>query len=301
MSSIFRREFRGLFLGGTGWFCLIALVFAAGVLTTVNNFLSLSSDASRMFPVLCDLLILICPLLAAFGVTYDAAKGNRLWLRSLPLSRWAILGGKYLSALALLGICAAWFALFPLLIGIFGSVSYGTAYTALLGWFLIAAATLAVCFLVAARVRNRLLAVIFGVLVCAVLYFLPLLAAVIAAFPWVGMLLLILVGAGTSLPRILRDVRAKRVPLRGLLIFVPVCGAAVALFFAVRSFYTEVLTEALDFLSVFARLDGFRDGHLDVTGVVFLVSVTAVCLWGAVLLPDPGVRAGKEGMTREKP
>lgn len=94
MSSIFRREFRGLFLGGTGWFCLIALVFAAGVLTTVNNFLSLSSDASRMFPVLCDLLILICPLLASFGVTYDAAKGNRLWLRSLPLSRWAILGGK---------------------------------------------------------------------------------------------------------------------------------------------------------------------------------------------------------------
>ena len=59
--------------------------------------------------------------------------------------------------------------------------------------------------------------------------------------------------------------------------------------------------EALDFLSVFARLDGFRDGHLDVTGVVFLVSVTVVCLWGAVLLPDPGVRAGKEGMTREKP
>lgn len=297
MSSIFRREFRGLFLGGTGWFCLIALVFAAGVLTTVNNFLSLSSDASRMFPVLCDLLILICPILASFSVTYDAAKGNRQWLRSLPLSRWAILGGKYFSALALLGICAAWFALFPLLIGIWGNTSYGTAYTALLGWSLIAAATLAVCFLVATRTRNRLLAVIFGVLVCAVLYFLPLLAA----FPWVGMLLLILIGAGIALPQILRDVRAQRVPVRGILIFVPVCGAAVALFFAVRSFYTAVLAEALDFLSVFARLDGFRDGHLDVTGVVFLVSVTVVCLLAAVLLPDPKARRRKEGMTHAKP
>ncbi len=301
MSSIFRREFRGLFLGGTGWFCLIALVFAAGVLTTVNNFLSLSSDASRMFPVLCDLLILICPLLASFGVTYDAAKGNRQWLRSLPLSRWAILGGKYLSALALLGICAAWFALFPLLIGIWGNPSYGTAYTALLGWFLIAAATLAVCFLVATRTRNRLLAVIFGALVCAVLYFLPLLAAVIAAFPWVGMLLLILIGAGIALPQILRDVRARRVPVRGIVIFVPVCGAAVALFFAARSFYTVVLAEALDFLSVFSRLDGFRDGHLDVTGVVFLVSVTVVCLLAAVLLPDPKARRRKEGATHAKP
>ena len=288
MNTVFRREFRGLFQGGTGWFCLIALVFASGVLTTVNNLMSLSSDASRMFPVLSDLLILICPLLASFSMGYDAAHGNGRWLRSLPLTRAAVVGGKYLAALALIGICGVWFALFPLLIGIWGNVSYGTAYSALLGWLLIAAAALALCFPVVSRVRNRLLAVVFGVVVCAAVYVLPLLAALISAFPWVGILFLSLIGAGAAVPSVLRDVRKRRVPWRGIAVFAPVCAAAVVLFFAAGSFYTVVLPEVLDALSVFARLDGFRNGHLDLTGIVYLLSVTAVCLTVTVLLPDAG-------------
>ena len=67
MSSIFRREFSGLFSGVAGWTVLIALVFGAGILTTFNNFLSLSSDVTRMFPILCDALILLCPLSALFS------------------------------------------------------------------------------------------------------------------------------------------------------------------------------------------------------------------------------------------
>lgn len=296
MNSIFRREFRGLFLGGTGWFCLIALVFAAGVLTTVNNLLSLSSDASRMFPVLCDLLVLICPLLASHAVAYDASKGNTRWLRSLPLTRGAIMGGKYLAMLALLGICAAYFALFPLLIGIWGNVSYGTSYTALLGWALIAAAALSVCFLIATRVHRRRFAVVFGVLICAVLYVLPLLGTLISVLPWTGILLLALIGAGAAVPRVLRDVRNSRVPLTGILIFLPTVGAAVALFFAAKPFYTTVLPAILDVFSLFNRLDGFRNGHLDVGAVLFLLSVTVVCLMLAILLPDPKCH-GKGGVS----
>ena len=272
MNTIFKREFRGLFLGATGWFCLIAPVFAAGVLTTVNNLLSLSSDASRMFPILCDLLILIC------------------------LSRSAILGGKYLAMFALLGICAVYFALFPLLLGIWGNVSYGTAYASLLGWLLIAAAMLAVSFAVATRVRNRLLAVLFGVLSGVVIYFLPLLAALISVFPWVGILFLSLIGAGIAAPGVVRAVRQSRVPLKGILIFVPVCAVAAVLFFVAKPFYTTVLPNALDFLSIFGRLDGFRNGHLDLGAVLFLLSVTAVCLALAVLLPDAKcLRTGKGG------
>lgn len=296
MNTIFKREFRGLFLGATGWFCLIAPVFAAGVLTTVNNLLSLSSDASRMFPILCDLLILICPLLAAHAVTYDAGKGNRTWLRSLPLSRRTILGGKYLAMFALLGICAVYFALFPLLLGIWGNVSYGTAYASLLGWLLIAAAMLAVSFAVATRVCNRLLAVLFGVLTGVVIYFLPLLAALISVFPWVGILFLSLIGVGIAAPGVVRAVRQSRVPLKGILIFVPVCAVAAVLFFVAKPFYTTVLPNALDFLSIFGRLDGFRNGHLDLGAVLFLLSVTAVCLALAVLLPDAKcLRTGKGG------
>lgn len=287
MSNVFRREFRGLFTGAAGWTVLIALVFGAGILTTVNNFLSLSSDVTRMFPILCDALILLCPLLSAHSVTYDRAKHNTAWLRSLPLSRGAIVCGKYFAALALFGIAAVYFAIFPLLIGIWGKVSYGSAYASLLGWFLIAAAALAVSFLIASRTSRRWLAVLLGALVCAVLYLLPLLAALIAAFPWVGILFFALLAAGAVLPSVLRDVKAGKVPLRGIAVFVPVCAAAVLLFFLAKRFYTAILPAVLDYLSVFSRLDGFRDGHFDLTGVVYLLSVPVVCLVLTVVLPDP--------------
>lgn len=287
MSSIFRREFRGLFSGVAGWTVLIALVFGAGILTTFNNFLSLSSDVTRMFPILCDALILLCPLLAAHSVTYDRAKRNTAWLRSLPLSRGAILCGKYFAALSLFGIAAVYFALFPLLIGIWGKVAYGSAYVALLGWFLIAAAALAVSFLVASRVERRWLAVLLGAVVCSVLYVLPLLAALIAAFPWVGILFFALLAAGAVLPSVLRGVRAGRIPVRGIAVFAAVCAVAVLLFFVAKRFYTAVLPAVLDSLSVFSRLDGFRDGHFDLTGVIFLLSVCVVCLALTVVLADP--------------
>lgn len=293
MTNVFRREFRGLFSGAAGWTVLISLVFGAGLLTTINNFLSLSSDATRMFPVLCDVLILLCPLLAAHSVTYDRAKHNTAWLRSLPLPRGAIVCGKYIAALSLFGIAALYFAVFPLLIGIWGKVAYGPAYTALFGWFLIAAAALAVSFLIASRVSRRWLAVLLGAVGCAVLYFLPLLAALIAAFPWVGILFLVLLAAGIALPSVLRDVRAGRLPLGGILTVVPVCVAAIVLFFAARRFYTAVLPAALDYVSVFSRLDGFRDGHFDLTGVLFLASVTVLCLAAMTVLPDP--RPSKKG------
>ncbi|HBF15822.1 MAG TPA: hypothetical protein DDW30_09155 [Clostridiales bacterium] len=292
MSSIFRREFRGLFAGPAGWTVLIALVLGAGILTTVNNFLSLSSDATRMFPILCDVLILLCPLLAAHSVTYDRAKHNTAWLRSLPLSRGAIVCGKYFAALSLFGIAAVYFAIFPLLIGIWGKVSYGSAYVSLLGWFLIAAAALAVSFLIASRTERRWLAVLLGAVACAVLYFLPLLAALIAAFPWVGILFFALVTAGAVLPSVLHDVRAGKVPVRGIAVFAPICAAAVLLFFVAKRFYTAILPAVLDYLSVFSRLDGFRDGHFDLTAVIFLLSVPVVCLALTVVLPDPQRKKG---------
>ena len=240
-----------------------------------------------MFPILCDALILLCPLLAAHSVTYDRAKRNTAWLRSLPLSRGAIFCGKYFAALSLFGIAAVYFALFPLLIGIWGKVAYGSAYVALLGWFLIAAAALAVSFLVASRVERRWLAVLLGAVVCAVLYVLPLLAALIAAFPWVGILFFALLAAGAVLPSVLRGVRAGRIPVRGIAVFAAVCAVAVLLFFVAKRFYTAVLPAVLDYLSVFSRLDGFRDGHFDLTGVIFLLSVCVVCLALTAVLTDP--------------
>ena len=93
-----------------------------------------------------------------------------------------------------------------------------------------------------------------------------------------------------------RAVRQSRVPLKGILIFVPVCAVAAVLFFVAKPFYTTVLPNALDFLSIFGRLDGFRNGHLDLGAVLFLLSVTAVCLALAVLLPDAKcLRTGKGG------
>lgn len=288
MSNIFGREIRGLFRSVTGWSTLILLALGAGVLTTFTNFLSLSSDATRMFPVLCDALILLCPWLASHVMTYDNAAGNTAWLRSLPLSRGRIICGKYFAALSLFGIAAVYFALFPLLLGIWGTVSYGSAYAALLGWFLIAAAALAVSCLIASRTAKRWLAILLGALACAGLYVLPLLGALIGAFPWVGIPVLVLIAAGAVLPSALRSVRnGKKVPLPAILIPAAVCGAAVALFFAWRSFYTEILPAVPDFLSVFGRLDGFRDGHFDVGGVLYLASVAAVCLVLLTILPDP--------------
>lgn len=174
MIAIFKREFSALFRGRAGWILISAFLFAAGILTSVLNILQGYSNFASVFPLLSYVFIPFPPILVLLTVSRDRHSGADRWLFSFPVSVASVVIGKYLAMLAVFAIPTAVMAIFPLILSLFGEISFGSAYSALLGFFLTGAALLALCTAIANFSRRRALPTVWNVLACGSLSVAPL-------------------------------------------------------------------------------------------------------------------------------
>ncbi len=179
MFSVFKHECKA-YLNN-----LYGFIFMALLLCGVNALLAISiinTQQSGIEYVLYGgsyVLIVAVPLLSMRSMAEDRRRGvDRLW-RSLPLSDGAVVMGKYLALLAVLAIPTAVFALYPVILGLFTTVEYGSVYLSLLLFFLVGAALLALCQFISGLTKNPLLAGGISLLASAVLCLLPLLERVL--------------------------------------------------------------------------------------------------------------------------
>lgn len=288
MNAIFKRELRDYFCGLFGWIFAAVLVLAGGALSTAVNLIGSSGDISYLFASLPELLILLLPFAASRSFTRENSNRNSLWLASLPVSRTALILGKFFAALVLFLLPTAVIAVFPPLLNSFGKVSYGSAYTALLGYVLLGCSLLAVCCFVASRLCRRPVSVIVNVLLCLVLYLLPILTTLFYALPLTGFLFCVLVciviGAIVAIWR--------RRPLPAILTAVIPSLLFTAIYFLLPGFFSRVLPDIISYLSLFERLDGFRAGHFDLPATVLYLSVTVLFVFLTIQAPIKIFRKG---------
>ncbi len=275
MSFIWKRELKKYFSGLFGWSLSVVMLLAIGVLTTVLNLYSGSGDLSGTLTLLSELMIVLVPCLAAFTFTADRANGNLSWLGSLLVRGAAVIVGKYLAMLTLLMIPTALLAVLPPILANFGSLSYASVYTALLGYVLLLAAHTAVCGFVAMRTKHTVLSVVLNILLSAVIYLLPLLTTVIRILPIVAYLLGIAVALGLGLWQLL----GKKRLLCGILTVLIPAALLSALFFLLPEAYSVFLAAILDKLSLFELHNGFSAGHIDLPAVIADLSITAIFLY----------------------
>ena len=289
MTAIFKREFRDYFTGMFGWIFIAVLVLAGGVLSTAVNILSGSTDFSAIFATLPEVLIVLLPFLASQTFTKERAEQNELWLCSLPVRRTGLILGKYFAMLLLFLLPTALLAVFPPLLDNLGNISYGSAYCTLAGYVLMGSALLAICAFAASCLHNRIVSVIVGILICAVIYFAPVLASLFVWRAWIGYLVcgLICAGIGAWLViryrRVLPGVLAAGIPL---VLF-------TLLYFLLPVFYSDFLPAVLDFCSLVSLLNGFTIGHFDVPTGVYYLSIAVLVVFLTVQLQTKPVR--KEG------
>lgn len=281
MIAIYRRELRGLFRGIMAWLLIAGWLMLGSLFVVRQNLGGATSLFANAVLALSDYIVLGMPFLAARCFTKDQSNGTMLWLRSLPVSATGLFLGKYLAALTVFAIPTAFLAVFPMLLDNFGYLSYGSAYTALFGYFLLGASWLAICCWVASVCRRVWVAFLATLLLGAVVYLFILVEAVFTVLPLVGLLITLLVCAGAGT---VAGLRSKRVT-KGLL-----AGGIPALLltvgcFAYRPLFTVWIPRVLNYLSLFARLEGFCSGYFDLSAVALYGSLLALSVFFAVNYP----------------
>ena len=268
MIAIFKREFRSYFINMSGYVFIGVLWLFSGIFSTALNFIGQYSSYEYVLSNLTTVLMLIVPILTMRSIAEDKRAKTDMLLYSLPVSTTQIVLGKYLAMLAVWGIACLGMGATPIIIGMFGTVNFASAYGALLGFFLLGAALIAVCTFVSSLTENQLIAAIGGIASSLGLYLLGSLVGMLPASAIASLICFIAVAA--ALTAIVYYLTRNYIMMGavGVLTVAPLIVA----YLINSSIFESAFPKTVEYLALFDRYNNFLGGIFDVGAVVYYVS-----------------------------
>ena len=275
MIAIYKRDLKGFFTGMMGYVLLAFFLAVGGLYFTVMNLMSGYPDLSYTLYNNLFVLLLLVPLLTMRSFAEERrARTDQLLLTS-PVPLWRIVLGKYLAVLSVFGMAVLVFALYPLIMSRGGAVSYRQSYAALLAFFLLGAACIAIGVFLSSLNENQIVAAVCSFFVLLLAYLMPSIQTLFTVGSALAMgvfLVLAVLGAAYA------GWHSRSWGL-GLGVFTVCCAAILVLFWLRSAALTSAFSSLLGALCLFSPFEKFVSGLFSRSAVVYYLSVTALSLF----------------------
>ena len=275
MIAIYKRDLRGFFTGMMGYVLLAFFLAVGGLYFTVMNLMSGYPDLSYTLYNNLFVLLVLVPLLTMRSFAEERrARTDQLLLTS-PVPLWRIVLGKYLAVLSVFGMAVLVFALYPLIMSRGGAVSYRQSYAALLAFFLLGAACIAIGVFLSSLNENQIVAAVCSFFVLLLAYLMPSIQTLFTVGSALAMgvfLVLAVLGAAYA------GWHSRSWGL-GLGVFTVCCAAILVLFWLRSAALTSAFSSLLGALCLFSPFEKFVSGLFSLSAVVYYLSVTALFLF----------------------
>ena len=177
MWSICKKELRQFFSSLTGYIAIIVFLLANGLMLFVfkDNILDFGyATLDRFFELAPWILLLLIPAITMRSFADEFKGGTFEILQTRPLSRWQIVGGKYLGSLIVVLI-----ALLPTIVYFFSiqalssneGIDTGATVGSYIGLFFLAAVFTSIGICVSSFTSNSVVGFIITLIVCVLLYY----------------------------------------------------------------------------------------------------------------------------------
>jgi ABC-2 type transport system permease protein len=177
MWSICKKELRQFFSSLTGYIAIIVFLLANGLMLFVfkDNILDFGyATLDRFFELAPWILLLLIPAITMRSFADEFKGGTFEILQTRPLTRWQIVGGKYLGSLIVVLI-----ALLPTIVYFFSiqalssneGIDTGATIGSYIGLFFLAAVFTAIGICISSFTSNAVVAFIISLITCVLLYY----------------------------------------------------------------------------------------------------------------------------------
>lgn len=268
MIAIFKREFKSYFINVSGYVFLAAIWLFSGIFSTALNFIGQYASYEYALSNLLIVLLLIIPILTMRSMSEDRRNKTDMLLYSLPVSSSQVVLGKYFAMLAVWAVACLGMGVTPIIIGMYGTVNFASAYSALLGFFLLGAALIAVCTFISSLTENQLIAAIGGIVSSLALYLLGSLVGLIPASALASFACFIVVACALAL---IVYFLTKNYAIAGIVAALTLIPMAV-IYVVNSELYASAFPKMLEYLALFDRYYAFLGGIFDVGAVVYYLS-----------------------------
>ena len=272
MLAVYKKELRSYLTSMVGYVFIAFILLILGIYFTAYNLQYGSPDFGVTLSSVTFLFLIITPVLTMRILAEEKKNRTDQILLTAPIAVWKVVLGKYLSMITIYLIPVAVSNLYPLIMGKYGAVSYPMAYTAVLGFFFLGCAQIAVGLFLSSVTESQIIAAVltFGVLFCS--FVMDGIAGFFSDTALTSMLtvLILVILLAMVIYQMTKDVILSSVVGIGM------SAVVVILYFIKSSLFSGLIQKVLDLFAIVNHFDNFVGGIFDVTGVVYMFSVICI-------------------------
>lgn len=272
MLAVYKKELRGYLTSMVGYVFIAFVLLILGIYFTAYNLQYASPDFGATLSSVTFLFLVITPILTMRILADEKKNRTDQILLTAPVSVWKVILGKYLSMVTIYAIPVVISAFYPLIMGRYGVISYPMAYVAVIGFFFLGCAQIAVGLFLSSVTESQVIAAVltFGILFCSYMmdgiesFFSDTAISSMVAF------LIIAVVVGIVVYQLTKNIIFSSC-VGGVLVI----GIA-AVYFIKPTVFTGLIQKFLNLFAIANHFDDFVGGIFDVTGIIYMVSVVCI-------------------------
>lgn len=269
MTAIYKRELKSLFTGMIAPIFIAFLLMMTGIYSVARNFSGGYPQFELTLSSLSFIYIIIIPILTMRSFSEEKATKTDQLLYSLPISTSSVVIGKYLAMVSVLGISALLMCFYPIIISIYGTVYFPTAYASIFAFFLLGCALIAIGMFISTVSESQVISAIISIGAFILIFQITGISSLVSESAWVSFALFILVCAALGIVVYLMTKNAFVASAFGALL---VCGLSV-LYFIKSSLFAGAFGKMLNACAIFQYINNFIYGVFDLSAVIYFVSV----------------------------
>lgn len=275
MIAVYRREVGSYFKGVLGYLLGAFLLVFAGIYCMVYNLSGYYSNFEYVLSAIGFIYLIAVPIISMRSVAEEKKQKTDQLLYSLPISLGSVVMGKYLAMLTVLALPTGIMALYPLILSQFGAVAYGTAYGALLAFFLMGGCLLSIGLFISSVTDSQVAAAVITLLTMMLLYFMSSLATWVPAEASASLTALMGLAVIAS---VIFYIMSKNA-IVSVIVGAALIGGLQLWYHLDSSAFSGLFASMMTAISVFDRFDTFTNGVFDVTAIVYYLSIIGVMVF----------------------
>lgn len=282
MKAVFRHELSSYFRTMTGYLFIGFLLLFVGVYSYVYNIQNSLANFEYVLSGMSFVFLLIIPVLTMGVIADERRRNTDQLLYSLPLSMTEVVLGKYFAMLVVLLIPTAIICIYPLVLNLFGNVYLLKTFGAIIGFFFLGAALIAVGMFVSSLTESPAVAAGICFLLLLLNYFMSSLSGYLPATATpslIAMTALVLIAA------LIIWMMTRSVGAAGIFAAAAV-SILVVLYLVNATWFAGLFPKIMSGLSLFERFNSFVDGVFDVKALIFYMTVCVLFVFLSIQSMD---------------
>lgn len=278
MTAVYKRELKSYFTNMSGYVFIALILAVCGFFSSIYNFEYFSPSFENALYGSNFIFLLAVPVLTMRCFAEERQFKTDQLLYSLPLKISGVVIGKYLAMLTVYAIPVAFMAIYPVVLGMFGTVSYVTTYSVMVAYFVLGAALISIGMFVSTLTESQAISAILSFGAVLLVFLMSDIAAKAPDTAKDNALILAVVILALAFVVYFFTKSGWAALVVGV-----ICESALLTAYILdASIFESLVPSMLNSLSLFARFYPFLYGIFDLGSIVYFISVICVFVFLSV-------------------